>query len=480
MKSSRRFLTLPIVALAAAGLALVPGALGQSAAQERPERPARPDGQRAVADASRVGDAIATVAERVSPAVVTLSVETPRTRPATGRFPFGPPRGGRGGGGDSQIATGSGSGVIIRADGYILTNNHVVENATRIDVVLQDGRRLRGQVVGTDRATDLAVVRVRATSLPTASWGSSDRARVGEWVVAIGAPFGLDYTVTAGVLSATGRGIGANEIEDYLQTDASINPGNSGGPLVNLSGEILGINTMIIGRGTGIGFAIPSDMAHLVSNQLIQHGVVRRAYVGVGFQELTPELASHFGAPGGRGALVNHIESNGPAARAGIQEGDVVLSVNGNAVSEGRDLLRQVIRHPVGADINLSVLRNGRRRSFTVTTAERPRQQQAARPAQPARPRRQARGHGAQLRRLDANIRRQLRYQGPGTVVVSRVQSGSPADRAGLRSGDVILRSDQKPVSQPRHLDETIADDGEALLRVQRRDRRFFTVIRTR
>ncbi len=475
MTKTRITIALSIL-LAAGGLTL-----GHGVAQTRPEgqteAPAEPSGDGAIADAARVGDAVATVAERVSPSVVTLSVETPRRRHPMAGFPFGP----RGGGGDSQIATGNGSGVIIRADGYILTNNHVVENARRIEVVLQDGRRLPAQVVGTDPATDLAVVRVRARGLPAASWGDSDDARVGEWVVAIGAPFGLDYTVTAGVLSATGRGIGANEIEDYLQTDASINPGNSGGPLVNLSGEILGINTMIIGRGSGIGFAIPSAMARLVTDQLIQNGVVRRAYVGVGFQELTPELAGHFRAPGGRGALVNHVESGGPAERAGIREGDIILSVDSDPVREGRDLLREVIRRPVGANVQLTVLRNGRRRSFTVTTAERPNQQQARPARRPAvRPRRSSRGHGAQLRPLTPQIRRRIRHTGPGDVVVSRVQSGSPADRAGLRTGDVILRADRKPVSAPRIVTEALAGDHQALLRVQRRDRRFFTVLRTR
>ncbi len=483
MTKTRRFTMGLAIVLTAAACALMPGAFGRGHGHAQTREENQPTAQEpqpaaggngAIADATRVGDAVATVAQRVSPSVVTLLVETPRQNPMAG-FPFGP----RGGGGDSQIATGNGSGVIIRGDGYILTNNHVVENAIRIDVVLQDGRHLPATVVGTDTATDLAVVRVSARGLPAADWGDSDAARVGEWVVAIGAPFGLDYTVTAGVLSATGRGIGANEIEDYLQTDASINPGNSGGPLVNLHGQILGINTMIIGRGSGIGFAIPSSMAHLVADQLIQNGVVRRAYVGVGFQELTPELAGHFRAPGGHGALVNHVEAGGPAERAGLEEGDIILSVGNVTVREGRDLLREVIRRPVGANVQLSVLRNGRRRSFTVTTAERPNQQPQRPPPRPAvQPR--GHGHGAQLRPLNPQIRRQIGYAGPGDVVVARVQSGSAAERAGLRAGDVILRADRKPVSAPRIVDEALAGDHEALLRVQRRDRRFFTVLSTR
>ncbi len=448
------------------------GALAEGVAQTRQAPAPAPSGSASsgpVADAARVGDAFASVAERVSPTVVTLEVEAVRQRGRRGQSPFGSR------GGDSEIANGSGSGVIIRANGYVLTNNHVVENARRIVVVLRDGRRLPGQVVGVDRATDLAVVRVQATGLPVASWGSSDRARVGQWVVAIGAPFGLDYSVTAGVLSAIGRGIGANEIEDYLQTDASINPGNSGGPLVNLTGEILGINTMIIGRGTGIGFAIPSDMARMVADQLITGGVVRRAYLGVGFQELTPELAGHFGARNGRGALINRVEPNGPAARAGVRDGDIITAVDGNPVVAGRDLMRHVIRRPVGAQVQLTVLRVGRRRTITVTTVERPRSGEA-RP-QPASSARRSRGHGALLTPLNDQIRHRLGYRGQGSVVISRVESGSPADHAGLRTGDVILRADHKTVTSPNTVNEALADDGEALLRIERRGRTFFAAL---
>ena len=256
--------------------------------------------------------ALTGVAEAVSPSVVSIQVEV--TRPQQMGFPipfFGmPDRGG--------IVRGGGSGVILRSDGYILTNNHVVREATRIDVRLQSGESYLATLIGADPPSDLAVLKIDATGLKQAAFASSQDARVGQFVIAIGSPFGLDYTVTTGVLSAKGRGgIGANEIEDYLQTDASINPGNSGGPLVDLNGDVLGINTMIIGRGSGIGFAIPSEIAQRVAKQLIQHGAMKRAWLGVSFQEITPELASHFGGDFDGGALINAVVPEGPADKAG-------------------------------------------------------------------------------------------------------------------------------------------------------------------
>jgi Do/DeqQ family serine protease len=431
----------------------------------------------AIADAARVSEAFADVAARVSPSVVTLRVEAPAPTRAELPFPFG-----GGGGGGEGIARGAGSGVVIRPDGYVLTNNHVVEHATQIDVVLRDGRVLSGEVVGTDRATDLAVVRVEASGLPALPFASSDRARVGEWVVAIGAPFGLEATVTAGVLSATGRGVGMNEIEDYLQTDASINPGNSGGPLVNLRGEVLGINTMIVGRGSGIGFAIPSDMARIVSDQLIQNGRVERAYIGVGFQELTAELSRHLGVRGARGALVSSVVTGGPAAQAGIQPGDVITAVEGSAVGESRDLQRQVIRRPVGARLALTVVREGRSRTVSVTTGARPGSEQHARAPRRGAPTTapRASGSGASVAAITPDVQRRLGYQGAGRVVVTGVAPGSPAEHAGLRRGDVVVRADGKLLERPEQLERSFADDGAALLHVERGDGAFFTVVERR
>ncbi|MDQ3037556.1 MAG: trypsin-like peptidase domain-containing protein, partial [Myxococcota bacterium] len=375
-----------------------------------------PAAQAAIADAERVGSAFATVAEQVSPSVVSIRVEARVDRAEMmQQMPFGAVPGmPGGGGGDEQIVQGGGSGFVVSADGAILTNRHVVENATRIRVRFQDGRELPATVVGIDRATDLAVVRVEATGLRPLRFASMDQQRVGQWVIAIGSPFGLDTTITAGVLSATGRGgLGMNEIEDYLQTDASINPGNSGGPLVNLDGEVVGINTMIIGRGQGIGFAIPADMAQNVSQQLLASGRVRRAWIGVGFQELTPELAADFGVGGRRGALVNEIVPNGPAARAGIQSGDVIINIEGVPVRESRDLMRLVIRRPVGVAVRLEVMRAGRPMQLTLTTGERP-DASAEEPQDlgATQPTRDDRGFGVQLVPVTPQVARQIGYAG--------------------------------------------------------------------
>ncbi|MCB9708302.1 MAG: Do family serine endopeptidase [Myxococcales bacterium] len=432
----------------------------------------------AVADAQRLGDAISTVAERVSPAVVSMRVETRREVTQNPlQFFFGP-FGGEGGAQQAPVVRGSGSGIVVRADGYLVTNNHVVDNASRIEVQLQDGRQFSGKVIGTDPATDLAVVKVNAKNLPTVSFAAPDDLRVGQWVVAIGSPFGLDYTVTAGVLSAVGRGgIGANEIEDYLQTDASINPGNSGGPLVNLRGEVLGINTMIVGRGTGIGFAVPAALARNVTDQLIATGKVRRAWIGVAFQELTPELAKQFGVNASRGALVSHVEATGPAAKGGVKSGDIIQAVDGIAIKEGRDLLRSVLTKPIGQKITLDVIRQGKKQRLSLITAERPRGKDDKPAASDAsRGSSVAPGYGLQVQSLTPPIAEQLGIQRKSGLVVANVESGSPADRAGLRGGDLIVEADRSPVEKPGDLSRALSD-GKALLQVERRGGSFFAVL---
>lgn len=428
----------------------------------------------AVADAVRLGEAISTIAERVSPAVVSIRTEAHVPQQV---MPFGFGMGG--GNGDSQVQRGEGSGVLITADGAILTNNHVVQNATRLSVVMQDGRTFRGRVVGTDPATDLAVIRITGQNLPFARLADSSTARVGEWVVAIGCPFGLDYSVTAGVVSATGRGgLGMNEIEDYLQTDASINPGNSGGPLVNLRGEVLGINTMIVGRGSGIGFAVPSSLARSVADQLLANGVVRRAWLGVGFQELTPELAANFGTQPRHGALISHVDDKGPAATAQLLPGDIVTSVDGTPVNEGRDLLRVVMTRPIGAVVQVGVLRNGRAITVPVHTAQRPGEdgELATAPAPEQAPRRVASGMGMRVTPMTPQIARQLGYGGLGRVVVAGVEDDSPAARAGIRTGDVIVEADRIPVARAEQVTSAFRD-GTALLRFERGNGAFYAVV---
>jgi serine protease Do len=404
---------------------------------------------------------------------VSIRVEVKKAAPTQGFFfPFGGPQ-------EQGVQKGSGSGVVISADGAVLTNNHVVENATRVEVHLQDGRSFVAKVVGTDPATDLAVLRIQAKGLTAARFGDSDAAQVGQWLIAIGSPFGLDYSVTAGVLSAKGRGnLGANQIEDYLQTDASINPGNSGGPLVNLRGEVLGINTMIIGHGSGIGFAVPSNLARKVSSELLENGDVSRPWIGVGYQELTPQLASSFGVERTRGALVNEVVPNGPAQRAGLRPGDIILEVNGREVRESKDLLRVVLMSPVGAKLPIVVQRDGGKKTLTLVTEERPTEQQARgeRNQRPRRGQPDTSQEGIALAPLTPDVARRLGYEGPGGVVIAAVQPGSPADRAGLTRGDVIEEINKKPVQSLKQVEEALGQD-KTLLRLSRQGRTHFTVL---
>lgn len=411
--------------------------------------------------------ALTSVAEAVSPSVVSIQVEV--TRPEANGIPFF-----FGGQSGTGIMRGGGSGVILRSDGYILTNNHVVNEATRIDVRLQNGKSFPAKLVGADSATDLAMLKIGARDLPEATFASSEDARVGQLVIAIGSPFGLDYTVTTGVLSAKGRdGIGANEIEDYLQTDASINPGNSGGPLVDLRGRVLGINTMIVGRGSGIGFAIPSEIAQRVASQLIQNGSVKRAWLGISFQEITPELAAHFGGSVEGGALINAVVPGGPAEKAGLRAGDVITAIGDQRIEEGHDLLRIVLRHGVGERVTLDVRRGDKTSKIALVTGARPSGNEPQSPQQGS----QDDGVlGLALENLTPNLRERFRYEGEGRVFVRGVKPGSDADRAGLRPGDIILQADRQTVRSVSDVHSAL-QDGKALLYIERDSRRFFQSI---
>jgi Do/DeqQ family serine protease len=418
----------------------------------------------AAADALQLGHAFTEVAERVLPSVVSIHVEAEAgVDDGVPFIPFMPPGGGRG----APLVRGSGSGVIVREDGIILTNNHVVERARRLTVHLRDGRTLRARVLGTDPAVDLALIKIDATGLPAARLGDSDQARVGEWVLAIGAPLGLEATVTHGVISATGRGgLGANEIEDYLQTDASINPGNSGGPLVNLRGEVLGINTMIVGRNTGIGMAVPSRMAQSVVEQILRTGRVTRGWVGIGVQDLTSELAQTMGVGAVRGAVVNQLEPGAPAARAGLQVGDVVTAIDGQPVSSSHDLVRSITRHGAGERVLMSVLRSGRAHTIAVTTVPRPGGERAQLPdgeRDGAAPTARPQGLGLRLATLSPELAARLGARTDG-VIVADVEPGSAADEAGLRRGDLILQADGREVRSPADVTSAASDRRLTLL----------------
>ncbi|MBL8600943.1 MAG: trypsin-like peptidase domain-containing protein [Myxococcales bacterium] len=476
IQPSRPVVPMPSSRRRAAALGLVLTMVGGAVwSQVPPAQPVAPSlATPQVAELQRFSEGFSQVAASVLPAVVSLRVEVAQEQPDEGGFPFPFFGGGRGGGGGAQIQRGTGSGVVVRSDGVIITNNHVVADARRIVVHFRDGRSLPARVLGTDPASDLAVVKVEAQNLSTARWADSERANVGEWVLAIGAPFGLEATVTQGVLSATGRaGLGMNQIEDYLQTDASINPGNSGGALVNLRGEVLGINTMILGRGSGIGFAVPSRMARMVAEQIVTRGEVTRGWMGTVVQDLSPDLATALNVPQGSGAIVSQVMPGSPGARAGLITGDILNTVDGRAIRSSHEVVREVTNTAPGARLALGLTRNGRPLTVQLTVGQRPDEQRPQRvraldtPAAPP----ENRGLGLEVMQLPAD--RARAYGARAALIVSAIESGGMADRSGLRRGDVILQADGRAVDTPGDLLEA-TQDGRAALLVRRRDAQLF------
>ena len=337
-----------------------------------------------------------------------------------------------------------GSGFIIDKDGYILTNNHVVEKAEEIKVKLSDQKKeYDAQVIGTDPRTDLALIKIKgAGDLPVAHMGDSDALEVGEWVVAIGNPFGLEQTVTTGIISAKGRVIGAGPYDDFLQTDASINPGNSGGPLFNLKGEVVGINTAIVAGGQGIGFAIPVNIAKRLLPQL-KKGRVVYGYLGVYIQDLTPELADSFGLTEAQGVLISDVISDSPAEKAKIQKGDVVLEYDGQQVKDRYQFTKMVGNTPVGKKVKIVVLRDKQQKTLWATIGEVPEQQQVA--SAPTKP--EETGHwGFTVQDISSRIVDQLGLPDDTGVVITQVEPNSPAQEEGLQRGDVIIEIEHKPV----------------------------------
>ncbi len=366
-----------------------------------------------------------------------------------------------------------GSGVIIDAEnGYIITNHHVIEHAEEITVTLRDGRRLKAEVVGTDPATDVAVIKVMADGLVAVKLADSDQLRVGDFVVAIGNPFGLGQTVTSGIVSALGRsGLGIEGYEDFIQTDASINVGNSGGALVNLRGELVGINTAIIAPGggnVGIGFAIPSNMARDVMSHLVSYGEVKRGLLGVATQDLTPELADAFGIGGARGAVVVEISPGSAAAEAGLQAGDIITSVNGKAVQSAADLHNALGLLRVGDKVDMGVLRNGQairvssrigeRRDVTINAADL-----------------SERLAGAVMSNIPESSPLKGRIEG---VLVVDVERNSTAWRYGLRPGDVIVAVNRMRVKNLEEMRGVVGAGGRAIvLNIQRGNGSVFILI---
>lgn len=328
-----------------------------------------------------------------------------------------------------------GSGFLIQ-EGYILTNHHVVEGADEIQVQLTDKRKFDAKVIGSDPKTDLAVIKISAKDLPSASLGDSDHLQVGDWVMAVGNPFGLDHTVTVGIVSAKGRVIGAGPYDDFIQTDASINPGNSGGPLFNLQGEVVGVNSAIVASAQGIGFAIPINMAKDLVPQLISSGKVTRAWLGVGIQEITPELSKSFHLPDEKGALISNVFPGSPADKAGLKSGDVVKSFNGRDINDSHELPTLVAREPVGKKVPLRVLREGREMALEVTLGEMEKGEKMAEDTTKVT----SRELGLAVRNLTPEeiVELGLRPDHHGVMVVG-VEADSTAEAAGVQRGDILL-----------------------------------------
>jgi len=344
---------------------------------------------------------------------------------------------------------GQGSGVIVTKDGYILTNNHVVDGADEVKVGLQDGREFTGKVVGKDPKTDVAVLKIDGKDLPFIAMADSDKIEVGDIVLAVGNPFGIGQTVTMGMISATGRATLGLDYEDFIQTDAAINPGNSGGALVDADGRLIGINTAILSRSggnQGIGFAIPMNLARDVMESLVADGKVTRGYLGVMIQDVTPSLAKEFNLKDQKGALIGDVVPKGPAEKAGLKSGDIVLEFNGKAVTGSRQLKLQVARVKPSESVPVKVLRNGSTKTLEVTVRELPGSEQVAKADNSS----SADGEalkGVAVGDLDAQTRREMNV--PANVhgaVVLDVEEGSAAREAGLKPGDVILEINRQPV----------------------------------
>jgi serine protease Do len=422
--------------------------------------------------ARQLNQAFADVAQRVSAAVVIINAQekapSANADESQEESPFDsmPPELKRFHQFRNQIPeTSVGSGVIIREDGYILTNQHVVEDADSIEVKLQDGRTLRGTIRGSDSQSDLAVIKVDATDLPFAKFADSGKTRVGEFAIAIGAPFHLDYSVTFGHVSAKGRSNILQGYEslpmdqDFIQTDALINPGNSGGPLVNVEGEIIGINTLIRGMHSGIGFAIPSSFAKEVSDQLIAEGKFRRAWLGVMIGALRDDSDLRRLIPGvSEGVVVTTILPNGPAAKSDLKPGDVVTAVDGKSVNTAQQLKTEIRDKKVGEPVTLDIFRKGQTRQIQVSPGEWVQSAPVLAKAKPSAPegRTAPANLGISVQALTAEVAAQFKVSSSEGVIISGVDKNSPAARKGLKPGDVITSIDQEPVNDPKQFQAAV------------------------
>jgi serine protease Do len=429
--------------------------------------------EEALENLKETGKAFASVARQASPAVVFVQVEkTVAANNSMRPFPpfndeffrrfFGEPMPGQPQRPRQQdrMVRGQGSGFIISSDGYILTNNHVVGDADKVLVKLLDGRELTAKIIGTDPPTDVAVIKIDEENLPVLPLGDSDKVEVGEWVLALGNPFGLSHTLTAGIVSATGRNsVGISDYEDYIQTDAAINPGNSGGPLIDLEGKVIGINTAIFSRSggyMGIGFAIPVNMAQSIYNQLIEHGSVTRGYLGVTIQELTQDLVESFSLKDTNGVLISQVMPNTPAEKAGLKQGDVVIKFNGEAVESVAPFRNKVSLTSPGTKVKITVIRDGKEKTFSVTIEKMSSQEQVAQ-AQP----KSMEKLGLTVRTLTPEMADQYGYEDETGVVVTQVGQGSAAASAGIIPGMLIQEVNRKQVKNVKEFEEAVEKTGK-------------------
>ena len=411
-----------------------------------------------LADQVRAGVVNIQVSKKVS------SVDFPQFKgnPFGNRDPFEEFFGPFGGRRPEMRQQGVGSGFIVNKEGYILTNNHVVDDADRIRVKLAGGKELDGRIIGRDSKTDLALVKIEGGShLQPLKLGDSDALTVGSWVVAVGSPFGLEQTVTAGIVSAKGRVIGSGPYDNFIQTDASINPGNSGGPLINMNGEVVGINTAIIASGQGIGFAIPVNMAKDIIPQLQKKGHVTRGLLGVVIQDVTPELAKSLGLKENKGALVAQVSSGGPASKGGIRPADVIVKFDGKEIADSKDLSRVVAVTPVGKAVSVVFLRDGKEAACQVKIGE-----MEVEGATVATKDASHKSLGLSVQNLTPQVARQLGLKKSAGVVVMGVEPGSAAAEAMIQTGDVILEINRKPVTNVSEFVQNIekAKKQESLL----------------
>jgi serine protease Do len=386
-------------------------------------------------------------------------------------------------GGNQPPVRGAGSGFIVSSDGYILTNTHVVANANEVTVRLTDRREFPAKVIGADERTDVAVIKINATSLPTVKLGDPSKLKPGQWVLAIGSPFGFENSATAGIVSATSRSLPSDNYVPFIQTDVAVNPGNSGGPLFNLSGEVIGINSQIFSRTggyMGVSFAIPIDVARNVEDQLVKTGHVVRGRIGVTIQDVNAQLAESFGLDRPRGALVSSVEPNGPASKSGLMPGDVILAVNGKSIERYGELSGSIAAMKPGSDANLQVWRGGKQQNVSVKIAELKEQQQTAanmpNGGKPnARQTDQATQLGLTVRQLDSQEKEQV--QTTGTLVVEDVTG--PAAAAGVQPGDIILGINGKRVKTSKELQDAAKASGKNVaLLIQRDEAQIFVPLR--